>query len=395
LLWLTSTDGGGLHVYGASSTGKTTSLRAAASVWGQGNAQGFIRTWHSTTNGLEAAAALSSDTMMALDELGTADADDVSDAIYQLSNGAGKGRAQRSGDAQKAKQWRVMFVSSGELPIQAKLAQARTKRAMAGQLTRMVDIEADGLHALGIFDSCGKFDDAGALAHAISNAASRNYGTAGPEFLRRLIAVGPANVAERVRKDFVEPLMKSLGSDPSGQVTRVAQRFAVIGAAGELATEWGICPWREGEAQASAKWLFDRWVADRGGASVAAEERHAVERVRTFLQTHGDSRFESLDRVQLVEDEPILRPTINRAGWRQGHGLEREWFLLREAWNEMCGDLDPRHVAQVLQNAGHLAVQGSGNLTGVKKIHGVALRVYCLTAGALGETEKEEDAIAA
>ena len=91
------------------------------------------------------------------------------------------------------------------MPIQAKLAQARTKRVMAGQLTRMVDIEADGLHAIGIFDSCGKFDDAGALANAISNAASRNYGTAGPEFLRRLIAAGPAHVAERVRRDFVEP----------------------------------------------------------------------------------------------------------------------------------------------------------------------------------------------
>ena len=41
LLKLTGTDGGGFHLYGPSSKGKTTALRLAASVWGPGSTQGF------------------------------------------------------------------------------------------------------------------------------------------------------------------------------------------------------------------------------------------------------------------------------------------------------------------------------------------------------------------
>ena len=100
--------------------------------------------------------------------------------------GAGKSRALRSGDAQKPKEWRVIFISTGELRMETKLTQGhKTKTAMAGQLARMVDIEADGGHGFGVFDSCGGFEDASSLARAIGSAASKDYGSAGPEFLER------------------------------------------------------------------------------------------------------------------------------------------------------------------------------------------------------------------
>ena len=89
LVYLVGAEGGGLHFFGASSRGKTTMLQAAASVWGRGGTPGFVRAWRATTNGLEGAAALASDTVLILDEMGVLEARDAAAAIYGLANGAG------------------------------------------------------------------------------------------------------------------------------------------------------------------------------------------------------------------------------------------------------------------------------------------------------------------
>jgi hypothetical protein len=102
LLHLAGLEGGGLNLFGQSSRGKTTCLQAAASVWGRGATPGYVRAWRATSNGLEGAAAQSSDTVMILDELGMVDAREAAQAFYGLANGAGKaraGRAQGSGRA--------------------------------------------------------------------------------------------------------------------------------------------------------------------------------------------------------------------------------------------------------------------------------------------------------
>ena len=89
-------DSFGLHLRGASSSGKTTALRVAASVWG---GPGVLTTWRSTSNGLEGMAALRNSTMLALDELGQATAAEVGEVVYMFANGQGKARARRSGAA--------------------------------------------------------------------------------------------------------------------------------------------------------------------------------------------------------------------------------------------------------------------------------------------------------
>jgi hypothetical protein len=40
-------------------------------------------------------------------------------------------------------------------------------------------------------------------------------------------------------------------------VKRAAERLGLIGAAGELAREWGIVPWQQGEAMEAARRLLD------------------------------------------------------------------------------------------------------------------------------------------
>ena len=85
LLDLVGLDSGGFNFVGASSTGKTTALLVAGSVWGKGTASdGYVLSWRSTDNALESTAALHSDTLLCLDELSQAQPRVVYEAAYML-----------------------------------------------------------------------------------------------------------------------------------------------------------------------------------------------------------------------------------------------------------------------------------------------------------------------
>src|SRR5262245_2637012 len=131
---------------------------------------------------------------------------------------------------------------------------------------------------VGVFDHAGPEDDAGKLAKAFKYAASSAYGTAGPEFVRRIIAEGCDEVGNMIRGmvgDFVETTVLA-GAD--GQIDRAAQRLGLVAAAGELATALGVTPWQEGAARAAAAWALERWIEHRGGTE-PAEVRQAIEQV--------------------------------------------------------------------------------------------------------------------
>jgi putative DNA primase/helicase len=72
-------ESGGIHFIGDSSTGKTTILEAACSVWGS---SGFRRSWRATGNGLEGAAAMFNDSLLALDEISECDPRQVGEVVY-------------------------------------------------------------------------------------------------------------------------------------------------------------------------------------------------------------------------------------------------------------------------------------------------------------------------
>jgi uncharacterized protein (DUF927 family) len=59
------------------------------------------------------------------------------------------------------------------------------------------------------------------------------------------------------QRDFLATYVPA-GAD--GQVQRVAQRFALIAAGGELAVAADVLPWLKGEATAAAARCFDAWL---------------------------------------------------------------------------------------------------------------------------------------
>lgn len=139
LLKVVGMEGGGFHLVGPSSCGKTTLLRVAASV--SGNPATTIKTLDATASNLEAAAAVCNDGLLILDELGQAAPDALGGLVYKLASGIGRGRADQRGEARERKSWRNLFLTTGEVDMTTML-KTIGKRPAAGQELRLVSIPA-------------------------------------------------------------------------------------------------------------------------------------------------------------------------------------------------------------------------------------------------------------
>jgi uncharacterized protein (DUF927 family) len=375
LLYIGGFESGCFHLFGRSSEGKTTCLRAAASVWGSGADGGYVRTWRTTSNGIEGALAGANDTCLPLDEVGQVEGRELGHALYMAAGGVGKQRMRRDATLKPSHIWRVTVLSSGEHPIETKLNEdpRRGVRAHAGQLVRAVDIPVCGAH--GVFDAFESGDvDPAAFADRCKTATSACYGTAGPEFVRRLIAqnVSAKDVRERVEA-FVQSALRDV-KDRHGQAARVAQRFGLACAAGELGVQLGILPWEQSDPLKDATELFENWLDERGGAA-PYEARQAIAQVRQFIEMHGDSRFDDIT----IRD-PDRKPVVNRAGFRRDQGEARRWLIPPEVWrNEICAGLNPRETAKTLAGLHMLETDGEGKFSRSETVNGKKQRFYVLT----------------
>jgi uncharacterized protein (DUF927 family) len=342
-------DGGGMHLRGASSRGKSTVQRVAVSVWGSPR---FLHSWRATANGLEGVAAACNGSLLALDEIGEVSGREAGAAAYMLANGAGKARALRSGAARAAVRWRVAVLSSGEITLADKMAEAGGKAA-AGQAVRLLDVAADG-RAHGAFDTLHGATDGAAFADRLRETTATHYGTAGPAFVERLLADREAATAaaREAIKAFREMAAQRFDLSGEGQTERATARLGLVAAAGELATSFGLTGWTPGVARDAALDVLGQWLDGRGGGG-PAEAREAVERVRAFLVAHGDARFEPVTKD---EDD---RPVINRAGWRD----EGVFYIAADAWREIHKGADPARAARHLLDAGFLEDGDGRNLT--------------------------------
>lgn len=383
-----------IHIYGISSTGKSTAINAAASVWGKGDdKEGYVGSWRTTDNGLEGLAAAACDTCLVLDEIGAGRSRDIGVSSYMLGNGVGKARARADGSARDRKTWRTPVISSGEQPIEGKIKE-ENNRVFAGQLVRMIDLPADRGLGFGVFDHAGAEGDAATLSDALKAEAKRHYGTAGPEFIKRLLARGVEQVATEVEArmgTFLRGQARPLASE---QVRRVAKRFALIAAAGEIAVSLGIVPWAEGMASEAAIWAFKQWQHRRGGIGLT-EERQAIEHVQLLIERHGETRFDAVKEnrsgpTTMAEYADGL-PVRDRLGWRKGEGDEREWWVPPETWKaEFCNGMDPEFVARTLYKRGMLRRQDERNLQCKVRVGGGnPFRVYALTAAIISDVETD------
>lgn len=351
--------GAGLHLVGDSSKGKTTALSAAGSVWG---APGFVRTWRATANGLEATAAALNDTALILDEISECDPREIGAIVYALANGQGKQRARREGGAPQAASWRLMALSTGERSLAAHMSEGG-RRTKAGQHARLLDVPATD-RAHGAFDHLHDHADGRAFADALKQAAGRCYGHAGPTFVEYLQEQG---------KDWPKLYAETEGHpwfQANGELAgRAASTFALVGMAGELATEAGLTGWTDGEALKAAAEAFARWADLQGEGNT--EDQQILEGIRDFLDRYGDTRFSSLQAPEAVRG-------TDRAGyWRDGES-GRVWLFSSSALKEAAPGFEPRRIADALERTGWLAGADTGKRSKRVKVNGRTTVLYAV-----------------
>lgn len=202
---------------GRTSGGKSTSIRLAASVWGNpAKNGGFFRGWDTTQVGIEQILEFAQDMPTFLDESHLAkNADLLSQVIYEVANGMGRTRGAASGGNQALATWRTVLLSSGE--------------------QRLVDSGSHGGIQARVVTLWGSpfGPNQEQVVKGVERGMRQHYGHAGPDFVRWLLHhqgawEGWARAFERLEGQ----LMGRAPGNPVAQ--RIAGACATVGLAGVL-----------------------------------------------------------------------------------------------------------------------------------------------------------------
>ncbi|MCP1249139.1 DUF927 domain-containing protein [Gluconobacter oxydans] len=342
--------------------------------------------------------------LLPLDEIGQLDPREAGEVAYLLSNGQGKARASRTGGARTVARFRILFLSTGELGL-ADLNREAGKATKAGQEVRFADLPAHAGHGQGLFEHVHDHDTPDAFARHLRVVTGQYFGAPLRAFLHRLTEdlaqSGNEVVQDRLRVRMGDIMREWLQSYPeaSGQVRSVAARFAMVAAAGELATQYGLTGWDQDTPAVMAGICFEAWLAERGTVG-RREDEQAVAQLRDFIAKNGEARFERWvdpaqgDAAQSEESQPPGERfrTQNRAGWKRwmkGDGGRYEWryFLTAEGMSEALAGLNRRNAVQTLIETGYLLPGKAKNSAVISPPGHRNVRAYEVKASILGTEE--------
>lgn len=394
-------EGGGFHLFGNTSRGKTTALQLAASVWGCGAApttgESLVQTWNATVNGLEAMAASANDCLLLLDEAGQKDdKDKFGKMIYDLTSGTGKATLTSDRQARDVRKWRVLFLSTGESSSYQFMKEAGVE-PRGGQMLRLIDVHArDDI----IVDTGG--EEPAKFVDDIKDNCANCYGTAGPAFLRFWIGRigGGESMRGRVDGESGNPDYQKLLDELTDRLTptgsdaakrRGIRRIALVQLAGNLALEAGVIPGRgsgnagitfdEDDIRTAAEHVRDSWL---GRVSTLRDAERGADKLRDFI-LRNRGRFWVVGR----SDPPSVGEIVGFVKRRKTDGgidEDVEYFFTRESLEKACRGFDVDSVTEELKRIGALACGERGRNNAKRRIPGLPDlgRVYVVRAAFIG-----------
>jgi putative DNA primase/helicase len=347
LLVVVGLESGGFHLMGDTSTGKTTAVKVAVSVTGEKE----IPNWRTTANGLEMTATAHNHSMLPLDEIGQADEKGVGEACYMLRNGQGKSRSTKDLRARKVKTWWLLFLSTGEHSLASYMAQAG-KVQKGGQEVGMPDIPAVPFGSpYGVFESIHGCESSKEFAENLEAACQKYRGTAIDEFLTRLVVDRQDRAFDGAISARVFKAAKQLSEGTTDHaVSRVANRFALVQVALELAHSYNILPFPVDRIEWAVKKMFADWINQRGGDG-SIEIKNATKRIEHLLISNEFS-----DRVFTLPENSD-RPVRNLLAYRKLdlEGQTEEFWVPTTVFDkEFCDGVNKKELVKELQRIGWL-----------------------------------------
>lgn len=241
------------NIAGNGSSGKSSAIAAAASIWGNPL---HVSGWYASPRALTEAAAANNALCLVLDDVERADPDPklrikkVQEFTHLLTSGKGKAYAHMVSGADQLPplEFRCFVLSSSPKSIEETLVATGEKRT-DGDRARLLEYQVEHGDLGGIWYGPDKMKAAGAtfeLSDALSAAARRNYGVAGRSFVQFLVGQ-QADLDVKTRK-YVATFRKKAGGDALGSVEgRIANKVALLYAAGRLGMKASVLPWSKAQ----------------------------------------------------------------------------------------------------------------------------------------------------
>jgi hypothetical protein len=281
-----------VYLWGRSRSGKTPTLKAAGSVWGDPTegADSYFRTFADTPKSIVRAAALLHDVPVIVDELQSKGAPGgqgakrqiVEDLLYSLSLGHERGALNADRSMMRAGSWRCLTIATGEIPIVGGSTQQ-------GAANRTLELNAEPF---------GDVRRAQAMHHLVAD----QHGTAGRAFvsaLRRNETGWYAGEYARLR----DATCDMAPGHPQ------AENVALLALADALASFYvfGVEGWDACVAQAldMARWaLGNSTGAEAGDTDLKAIQFVAEWLVRNSLHFEDSAEMDRLDRWGEIARKP-------------------------------------------------------------------------------------------
>ena len=351
-------ESGGFHLYGSSTDGKSTITKASCSIWG--NPKHISKSWRTTDNALENEAELRNDSFLNLDELRQAAPKAVSDIVYMLTGGQGKARSTKAGKNRDTKQFSLMYTSTGEVTLEEHLRRGSIELD-AGLLLRFAHIPSDAGKGYGVFDCINYGTAPQDIGNRINELASQHYGHAGIKWLEYLTQDKDAVMQQA--QVLLDSFIEQHSQIKNGQASRVLRRFALVAAAGELATQAGITGWMKGRAFEAIAHCFNTWLGNLGHGE-NMEETKSLEHIKAFFEANGTSRFEDITIIRQVDGEVLRQRIHNRVGY---YDPKDKVYLVSTTMfkKEMCIGMNEASVKKALIKHGWI----KGFIEGDKKLY--------------------------
>ncbi len=385
---------GGFHFVGQTSEGKTVLLLVACSV----NGVKKFSTWRTTANGLESIATGSNGALLCQDELGQAEKA-VGDAIYMLGNGQGKTRMNKDLGTRTAKQWNLLFLSTGEISLDDYMAQSGVA-IKGGQEVRMPSIPAVPMvepvkgamripSPLGVFENIHNADSSKDFAKDLESACEKYRGSAIDAWLTRLVVDrGNPDFASNLKSRIREAANKLTADISSHAIGRIADRFALVQVAMEMALDYGILPdITPPDCSWAVKTVFDDWIDSRGGDG-SIEVKKACDRIRHLIVSNLHS-----DRVYDLKDRNVNQKVRNLLGYvksDEGDAATEVWVPIPVFNSEVCQGVNKALLIAELQKRGWLAAPlGDDRPTHQRRFKGKLSRFFVFLNPSFSSSEKD------
>lgn len=275
----------GIHLKGKTSRGKSTVACIASSVYGRFSS--YKKSWQGTQTGMEGLAYNYNDLLLPLDEISNIDPKDVSNVIYAIGNEVDKNRGAKNGLNRTTKTWREVVLSTGEETVTEMLRKANLK-AQAGLEVRMPSINAQATddEEMGVNESFPAGYNAQSYKELLEGNCKKYHGAVFERWIEFLITLDPDNLREeytRFRDSFIQEYR------PTNQNRRIANNFAFVAFAGELATGAGLTGWEMERETSGHSWAREavgicfKSALDIIGNGLPIEDKKALEYIETLL----------------------------------------------------------------------------------------------------------------